>query len=442
MIQVLLDAPATPARRIQVARLGPVSDERYGEFEISRENAENWQRNLEHLPGKRALIDFEHRSERKPRDSQAAGWITGIELEGDAVMADVEWTPKGAKAIRSKQYLFVSPAYGTHRSEDGTEHDDTLVSVGLTNKPRLDSLPMLTLAAPERLETANGALRLLDVSQADRDRAKAAGHSLADGSYPIEDARHLHSAAVLAASKHGDWKAAKKLIRRRAKELGVDVTSLPGFGGKAKADDAPPPWQVPSTLLSGSDAKSLVVRTLDLPADADESTVIKALAKLKKKASKGGKPLKTLAAEKGLVMMDAGRVKKLERDAAGRAVAEGRLHAQRFETAFELALKDPKGARVAPAEKDRLKKFYLLDADETLKLIDDRESIVPAKPRGEPVIDLTGSDADSQELIAAGVDPGSHQLDQKLKAKLRELGRPMSDYPMLLDQVHRGELVL
>jgi hypothetical protein len=35
---------------------------------------------------------------------------------------------------------------------------------------------------------------------------------------------------VLAASGHGDVAGAKKLIRRRAKELGVDVTTLPGFG--------------------------------------------------------------------------------------------------------------------------------------------------------------------------------------------------------------------
>jgi hypothetical protein len=42
----LLDAPNAPARRVQIARLRPVSDERYGDFEISRANAENWRRNL------------------------------------------------------------------------------------------------------------------------------------------------------------------------------------------------------------------------------------------------------------------------------------------------------------------------------------------------------------------------------------------------------------
>lgn len=70
----------------------------------------------------------------------------------------------------------------------------------------------------------------LSVTQADRDKAKDAGNSLPDKSYPINNVKQLHAAAVLAASKHGNWKAALSLIRRRAKELGVDVNSLPGFG--------------------------------------------------------------------------------------------------------------------------------------------------------------------------------------------------------------------
>jgi HK97 family phage prohead protease len=73
-------------------------------------------------------------------------------------------------------------------------------------------------------------LELLSVTQAERDKAHAAGNSLPDGSYPVNNVAQLHSAAVLAASHHGDWKAAQALIRRRAKELGVDVATLPGFG--------------------------------------------------------------------------------------------------------------------------------------------------------------------------------------------------------------------
>lgn len=91
------------------------------------------------------------------------------------------------------------------------------LGVMLSGKPGQDiSLVTLTPAS----ETAEG-----------RRKAAKAGHALPDGSYPIEDVKHLHSAATLAASGHGNVSAAKALIRKRARELGVDVNTLPGFGG-------------------------------------------------------------------------------------------------------------------------------------------------------------------------------------------------------------------
>lgn len=67
-------------------------------------------------------------------------------------------------------------------------------------------------------------------SASERRSLAAKGWALPDGSYPIPDKKHLHSAAVLAASKHGNWQAAQRLIRKRARDLGVDVSTLPGFG--------------------------------------------------------------------------------------------------------------------------------------------------------------------------------------------------------------------
>lgn len=153
-LAILLDAPTEATKRIQIARLGPVKDRRYGKFEITKDNVKNWKKNLAHLPGQRALMDFEHNSEKSPRNSEAAGWITQIDLDGDRVMADVEWSDKGAEAVRNKRYLFLSPAYGTYEDERGNEYADTLCSVALTNKPKLGSLPMLTLASEERLDLA------------------------------------------------------------------------------------------------------------------------------------------------------------------------------------------------------------------------------------------------------------------------------------------------
>jgi len=92
------------------------------------------------------------------------------------------------------------------------------LQVILSGRPGTD-LALVSLAATPSSETAEG-----------RRKAADEGDALPDGSYPIRDKKHLHSAAVLAASKHGDWQAAQRLIRRKARDLGVDVDSLPGFG--------------------------------------------------------------------------------------------------------------------------------------------------------------------------------------------------------------------
>lgn len=84
-------------------------------------------------------------------------------------------------------------------------------------------------------------------SASERRASAAKGQALADGTYPIPDKKHLHSAAVLAASKHGNWQAAQSLIRKRARDLGVDVNTLPGFGS---SDDEEKGEKAAATMLT------------------------------------------------------------------------------------------------------------------------------------------------------------------------------------------------
>lgn len=88
----------------------------------------------------------------------------------------------------------------------------------------------LALAAASLYRDGLDLLLSADVSDDDRRALAAKGHALPDGSYPIPDVSHLHAAAHLAATGHGDVAAAKRLIRKRAGELGVDVDTLEGFG--------------------------------------------------------------------------------------------------------------------------------------------------------------------------------------------------------------------
>ena len=60
-----------------------------------------------------------------------------------------------------------------------------------------------------------------DFSQGRRRELASGGNALPDGSYPIPDKDALRRAAILARSGHGNVSAARALITRRAKELGV-----------------------------------------------------------------------------------------------------------------------------------------------------------------------------------------------------------------------------
>lgn len=74
-----------------------------------------------------------------------------------------------------------------------------------------------------------------DFSTEDRQKLASEGKALGDGSYPMPDADAVRRAAILARSGHGDVAAAKALIGRRAKALGV-ANPLAGLASKSEAE--------------------------------------------------------------------------------------------------------------------------------------------------------------------------------------------------------------
>jgi phage I-like protein len=426
---VVLDAPARPAKRIQIAQLGDFSDNRYGDFSITREDVESWKTNLSRLPGGRALIDLDHRADRSPRNTEAAGWITGIDWDGDTPVADVEWTPVGEKAISDRRYLFFSPTYGPLKTAQGETIDNVLQGGALTNKPFL-SMPSLTLASEEnlgdavrQLEVENAErlldalhLRLLDVSAAERKLAVKEGNALADGSYPIRNTGQLKAAAHLAATGHGDVQGARKLIKRRAKELGVPLKSLPGFD----SDDDSKQHSRESDSRRVMDTE--VLKALDLAEDTDVNGVVAKIQELQA-AKAEPKSLEQAARDEGKVLLDANDYQSLKAGAEAGAQAAKELAAQKFERAFDDAVNN---GRAIPAQKESLEHFYALDAESTLKMLGDGPQIVNTKPIGGPG-HVPGE-------APQGVDPESHTLHRRVLdyCKTHDLD-PSRDYQKALD---------
>jgi hypothetical protein len=118
-------------------------------------------------------------------------------------------------------------------------------------------------------------------SAADRRKLAEQGNALSDGSYPIADEHDLKSAAILAQSGHGDVEGAKRLISRRAKELGVKNPLEDDGGDTAKSQIATEGTTVDTVTQTGDLAE--VVKAADAKAAAlekrvaEQDSVIKAL---------------------------------------------------------------------------------------------------------------------------------------------------------------------
>ena len=96
-------------------------------------------------PTSRMVIDFEHATDvRAPNgeEAPAAGWVRELQVvpEGSAerapgIWARVDWTERGANAVRSQEYRFQSPVFLFDRVSKAITK---LERAGLTNRPNLD----------------------------------------------------------------------------------------------------------------------------------------------------------------------------------------------------------------------------------------------------------------------------------------------------------------
>ncbi len=88
-------------------------------------------------------IDYDHRTYQAD-DSRAAGWIRELRISGDRLEGQVEWTPAGAAAIKSKEYRFISPVYQFDPDDPRAPEEKQsgrvlyLTGAGLVNDPALN----------------------------------------------------------------------------------------------------------------------------------------------------------------------------------------------------------------------------------------------------------------------------------------------------------------
>lgn len=102
-------------------------------------------------------IDFGHGMDGlNGGDPRAAGWITGLSVEGRRIMADVEWSSAGEEALGGKVYRFISPTFTISKE---TREAGLILRAGLTNNPAFPELAMV--ASTKENDTMPQWLKLL-----------------------------------------------------------------------------------------------------------------------------------------------------------------------------------------------------------------------------------------------------------------------------------------
>ena len=128
--------------RIEIMPLGPLRlDDQRGEVGRLTDAASLVARTMAAAKGGVLPIDFGHGMDGLGTgDQRAAGWITGLDVEKDRVMATVEWTLPGEQALRDRTYRFISPTFTV--PTDGGEVG-VILRAGLTNNPAFRELAKL-----------------------------------------------------------------------------------------------------------------------------------------------------------------------------------------------------------------------------------------------------------------------------------------------------------
>ncbi len=136
----LASFPADLTDRIDLMPVGPfrLADKRGRQMMTLSNVAEVIAASLSSATGGVLPIDFDHRSlaPQGSADSRAAGWITDLEVDGNRLMASVEWTSEGREALEGRSYRFVSPVFKTRKNGQVA----LIEGAGLVNNPALPEL--------------------------------------------------------------------------------------------------------------------------------------------------------------------------------------------------------------------------------------------------------------------------------------------------------------
>lgn len=117
---------------IEVLRVGTLFDRG---LSITKQMLEEYVENFKtNVYGTQTQVNLGHN-----REGEAAGWIKQLFIQGDSLMAEVEWTVLGQEKISKKLYKFISAELASkfRHFETGKVFNNVFIGAALTNTPAL-----------------------------------------------------------------------------------------------------------------------------------------------------------------------------------------------------------------------------------------------------------------------------------------------------------------
>lgn len=193
----------------QLARVIRAKHRQYGEVKLDQQTFQSFISNFEsNAYGQDLFIDVAHR----PEDG-AAGQIKRLFTEGDALLAEIEWTPRGKKAIKEEGFRYFSIDFHDDYEdpETGANHGPTLFGAALVTRPFI-----------KRMKPVQGRMHF-----SEERRLWVPGYlSVSKGGDMKEYLKKLREALIKYGLGEGVVKQLLEAFETQAKELGEDEAAL------------------------------------------------------------------------------------------------------------------------------------------------------------------------------------------------------------------------
>lgn len=142
-LTIMMGEPAA-SNWVQIMKTGKWAHPKHGDIEITPTNLVRFKDNFDKkVRGVDLAMDVAHEP-----DKGSVAWFKELKIDGDKLMAKVDWTDEGAQLVKSGKYRYFSPEFmfSWTDNETGQQYHDVLFGGALTNRPFLKGMEPVEFA--------------------------------------------------------------------------------------------------------------------------------------------------------------------------------------------------------------------------------------------------------------------------------------------------------